>query len=237
MRGTIGMILAAVLMLPGLAAGETEQACTCAEAFNHVATGVEASYAGFPLKVDAERREAYDRLKEILRKDAAGARPERCKEVLDTYAAFFQDHHLFVLPRRQGRWTGQEGGASVDRDGGARRYRPPPCRPGPRRVALLIDGGVGSAVEGMLLMARQSPRVVLVGENTRGNIDYQQVTLNTVGCGDHAYYLGTPLYTRTRYLPEGALDGIGIAPDVPVPDHLADPLAFAVRLLADETKP
>jgi len=41
-----------------------------------------------------------------------------------------------------------------------------------------------------------------------------------------------PLYTRTRHLPEGALDVVGITPDVPVPDDLADPLTFAVRLLA-----
>jgi hypothetical protein len=44
----------------------------------------------------------------------------------------------------------------------------------------------------------------------------------------------SPLYTRTRRLPDGGLDVIGITPDVPVPDHLNDPLAFAVRLLAAE---
>jgi hypothetical protein len=73
--------------------------------------------------------------------------------------------------------------------------------------------------------------VILVGENTRGNIDYQQATLHNTGCGDHDYLLGTPLCTRTRHLPAGGLDVLGITPDVPVPDHLADPLAFAVRLL------
>jgi C-terminal processing protease CtpA/Prc len=109
---------------------------------------------------------------------------------------------------------------------------PPELSPGPRRVVLLVDRGVGSSGEAMILLARQSPRVIVVGENTRGNIDYQQVSLQKVGCGDHAYDLGTPLYTRTRNLPAGGLDVIGITPDVPVPDHLADPLAFAVRLLA-----
>jgi C-terminal processing protease CtpA/Prc len=110
---------------------------------------------------------------------------------------------------------------------------PPPPAPGPRRTVILTDKGVGSAAEGLLLLVRQSPRVILVGENTRGNIDYEQVSMVTLGCGDHAYLLGTPLYTRTRRLPEGGLDVIGITPDVPIPDDLADPLAFAVRLLAE----
>lgn len=476
MRGWIMATLTAVLVLPALpapvqAAEPPEAACTCSAAFDGVISGVEADYAGFPHKVDAERREAYDRLKAILKKDAAGAGPGRCKEVLDTYLAFFQDHHLFVLrspdnkaggPGRatarpwteaearaeidrnrerldpieglwyardgryavlheagtpagtfaavrlaaggapssdlaavlqrighgsyralyrdaQGRWQTGEGGlhrggsllvfgiqtwgrlhpavkearlnpadpqaplfARLDAGtlylslpsflddyrqpladllaargdemskarglvidlrgnvGGSaiyydlapyllagpvqfsedslilasprnlrfleqireplgeqgavldpplRRMRespgklvpyregesftPPVIAPGPHRVALLVDGAVGSATEALILTARQSPRVIVVGENTRGNIDYQMATLSEVGCGDQAYYLGTPLYTRTRSLPAGALDVVGITPDVPVPDHLADPLAFAVRLLAE----
>jgi hypothetical protein len=40
---------------------------------------------------------------------------------------------------------------------------------------------------------------------------------------------------RAKHRPcAGALDVVGITPDVPVPDYLADPLAFAVRLLAEE---
>lgn len=54
------------------------------------------------------------------------------------------------------------------------------------------------------------------------------------GCGDQTYLAGTPLYTRNRSLPAGALDAVGITPDVPVPDGLADPLAFTVRLLAKD---
>ena len=69
-------------------------------------------------------------------------------------------------------------------------------------------------------------------ENTRGNIDYQQVGMDSLGCGDHTYFVGVPLYVRNRSLPAGALDVVGITPDVPVPDDLADPLAFTVRLLA-----
>lgn len=467
------MVTLSFLMLPAVSATAAEPpapeaGCTCARVLDRVVEAVEADYAGFQIKVDADRREAYDRFKAVLRADAAGAGADRCKEVLDTYAGFFQDHHLFVLrsstaggpgekPARpwteaearaeidrhrerldpvEGLWYGREGRYAVLHEAGApagtffavrltgdgtpssdlvavlrrtgrggyrafyrdaqgqwqtgeaalyrngaflefgiqgwgrlhpavpearldptdpqaphfarldagtlylslpsfldnyrqpladlleargaeigkargliidlrgnvggsaiyfglgpylftgafqysedslilasprnlgtleqfreqfgeqgavafdpaiRRMRenpgklvlfregetstPPVLAPGPQRVVLLVDRAVGSAAEAMILMVRQSPRVIVVGENTRGNIDYQQATLYEAGCGGHAFYLGIPLYTRTRHLPAGGLDVVGITPDVPVPDHLADPLAFAVRLL------
>ena len=471
MEMTLAVVLALPVSFAPAGAAEPpapEVACTCATVLDRVVAAVEADYAGHQIKVDAERWEAYDRFKAVLRADAAGAGMDRCKEVLDTYVAFFQDHHLFVL--RAGKaegagaktarpWTETEARAEIDRnrerldpveglwysrrgryavlheagtpagtffavrvsgdgtpssevaailrrtarglyqatwrdaqghwqnaeaalyrngtflsfgiqglgrlhpaiqdarldpadpqaplfarldadtlylslpsflgdyrqpladlleakgaeigkargliidlrgnvggdaiyfglapylftgpfqyyednlilasplnlrtleqlreplgengaifDPAIRRMRenpgklvpylegasetPPVISPGPRRVVLLVDHGVGSAAEGMILLARQSSRVIVVGENTRGNIDYQQAGLQTVACGDHSFYLGTPLYTRTRQLPAGALDVVGITPDVPVPDDLADPLAFAVRLLA-----
>lgn len=445
-----------------------EAACSCAAVLDQVIAAVETDYAGYLIKVDADRREAYDRFKAVVKADAPGAGVDRCQEVMDTYLAFFQDYHLFVLRANkaggpggktvrpwteaearaeidrhrerldpveglwashggryavlheagapagtffavrlaadgtpssdlaavlhriehgsyratwrdaQGQWQtadvaphrsatllafgpqgwgrlyppapearldpadplapvfsrldantlylslpsfsgeyrkplndlleargaeiGKAGGLIIDLRGNVggdaiyfglapylftgpfryyednlilaspwnlrtleqireplgengaifdpaiRRMRenpgklvpylegasetPPELSPGPRRVVLLVDRGVGSSGEAMILLARQSPRVLVVGENTRGNIDYQQVTLQPVGCGDYANYLGVPLYTRTRELPVGALDILGITPDVPVPGHLADPLAFAVRLLA-----
>lgn len=114
----------------------------------------------------------------------------------------------------------------------AASYTPPVLSPGPRRVVLLTDRGVGSAGEAMVLDARESLRVTVVGENTRGNIDYQNAFASWLGCGDHAYALGVPRFTRTRQLPLGGLDVIGITPDIPVPVHQVDPLAFALRLLA-----
>jgi len=181
MRGAI-VILAVVLAFSGqVQAAEPPAAapkpeCTCAAAFDQVVAGIEESYAGFRIKVDADRRESYDRFKALLKADAAGAGPDRCKEVLDTYAAFLQDHHVFVLR------NSKAGG------------------PAGKTVRAWTEAEV------------------------RAEIDKNR--------GDHTYYLGIPLYARTRHLPAGALDVVGITPDVPVPDSLADPLAFAVRLLA-----
>jgi len=475
---TILATLAVMLSFAGQAhaaeppAVKPDPACICAAALDGAIQGIETDYAGYQIKIDARRRESYDSFKAILKADAAGAGPDRCKELLDTFVAFFQDDHVFVLRGSQAggpagtatrSWSEKDARAEIDRNrerldpieglwyskdgryavlhepgsapgmfagvrlgaGGApsrelgaafRRsghgryqvsfrdaegrwqngmaalhrggsllvfgitgwgrldpldpkdkparldpadpeaplfarldektlylslpsfmpdYQPkleailaaqgaeiekargliidlrgngggnaiyyglapyllpagpvevwednailasprnlrqiehtraplgdkgkifdpaiqrmrenpgkivpyldsfseeaPPPAPGPRRVVILTDKGVGSAAEALLLLVRKSPRVILVGENTRGNIDYEQASWGPVGCGDHTYLLGVPLYNRTRRLPEGGLDVIGITPDVPLPDHLADPLAFAVRLLA-----
>ena len=68
MRGMIMATLATVLVLPALpgpvqAAEPSKAACTCSAVLDGVISGVEADYAGFSHKVDAERREAYDRFK------------------------------------------------------------------------------------------------------------------------------------------------------------------------------
>jgi Peptidase family S41 len=474
MRRALVTTLACALAFPvAVRAAEPSAAlpdanCTCAAAFEKAVAMVEADYAGFMIKVGAGRREAYDRFKALLQADAAGAGPDRCMQVLETYAAFFQDHHVFILRGGKGGepagvarpWTEAEARAEIDKNrerldpfeglwysrtgryavlhepgtpagtlaavrlaadgtpsrelaavfrreargghratfrdargrwqddeatlhrGGAllvfgieswgrlhpavasarldpadpqapvfarldastlylsmpsfiieaqplrdlikakgdeiakahglvidlrgnvggngiyydllpylltgpirfsedslilasprnlhtleeiresagqggevfdpalhrmrespgklvpfqdgETYTPPVVAPGPHRVALLVDRAVGSAAEALVLIARESPRVIVVGENTRGNIDYQQVTMARLGCGDHGYIIGTPLYTRNRSLPAGALDVAGITPDVPVPDSLADPLDFTVRLLAKD---
>lgn len=449
-------------------AGAPQAACSCTVAFDQAVQRVEGDYAGFQIKVDAERREAYDRFKAALRTDAAGAGVDRCEEVLDLYVGFFQDYHLFFLRNSKAGgpggttarpWTEVEARAEIERHrerldpieglwysrtgryavlrepgtpagtfsavrlvtdgkpsselavlfrrtshgsyraigrdpqgvwqansaslyrGGAllvfgaegwgrlqpavqdsrldpadpqapsfarlnagalylslpsfsgeykptldalveargaeigkadgliidlrgnpggntifsslapylftgpfkyidanlilasplnlreieeiRRplgaegaeldpviqrmkenpgklvpfrddviYTPPVLSPGPRRVVLLVDRGVGSAAEAMVESAGQSQRVIVVGENTKGNIDYQNVNVWGMGCGDYAYAIGIPLFTRTRDLPAGALDLIGIAPDIPIPLDQMDPVAFALRLIA-----
>ena len=213
---------------------------------------VEADYAGYQIKVDAERKEAYDRFKALLRIDASGAGVDRCQEVIATYLAFFQDHHLFVLGdskaagpgRKTARpWTEAEARAEIDRY----RERLDPVeglwysREG-RYAVLQETGAPAGTFFAVRLAGDGTPSSDLtavlrrIGHShyrvTSRDIDYQQAILNAVGCGDHAYNLGVPLYTRTRDLPVGTLDVVGITPDIPVPDHLADPLAFAVRLLA-----
>lgn len=94
----------------------------------------------------------------------------------------------------------------------------------PAQVLVLQDRGVGSAAEAFIYHARQSAKVVTMGEPTRGNIDYMQVSMHPLGKGEYAVWFGYPLYFK-RGLPAHSVDDEGYAPDV----HLAgdDWLGFA----------
>lgn len=86
----------------------------------------------------------------------------------------------------------------------------------PARVAVLQDGGSGSAAEAFILFALHSPRVTTFGAPTRGMIDYQNVGLVRVGCPDAGLLLGYPTIAASAELPEGGLNATGILPDVPM---------------------
>lgn len=100
-------------------------------------------------------------------------------------------------------------------------------RKDPAAVVVLQDGGVGSAAEAFVYQSRQSMNVTTMGEPTRGNIDYMQVSMHTVGCDENAYLFGYPLYFNAN-LPAASVDDEGYAPDVRLPAG-QDWLAFALR--------
>jgi hypothetical protein len=87
----------------------------------------------------------------------------------------------------------------------------------PRHVAILQDGGSGSAAEAFILFALHSPRVTTFGAPTRGMIDYQNVGIVRVGCPDSDLLLGYPTIAASPELPEGGLNATGILPDVEMP--------------------
>ncbi|MGD8496798.1 MAG: S41 family peptidase [Gemmatimonadales bacterium] len=84
----------------------------------------------------------------------------------------------------------------------------------PARVAVLQDGGSGSAAEAFILFALHSRRVTTFGAPTRGMIDYQNVGIVRVGCPDAGLLLGYPTIAASAELPEGGLNATGILPDV-----------------------
>lgn len=108
---------------------------------------------------------------------------------------------------------------------------PDTIKPGPKQIVVLQDGGVGSAAEAFLLHFRQSDKVVTMGEPSRGNIDYQQVTMRKLGCGAYEVMFGYPLYMRTRKLPQDSLDDSGVAPDVRLSPAHGDWVQYAERWL------
>jgi len=82
----------------------------------------------------------------------------------------------------------------------------------PKRVAILVDNDCASSAEEFLLAAKQSTKVKLFGESTRGELDYSNVLEAKLKCKDIEFRYPT---TRSRRLTIGkGIDNIGIQPDI-----------------------
>lgn len=87
--------------------------------------------------------------------------------------------------------------------------------PFPRKVGIMINERNGSAAEQFILDVRQSDKVILFGnENTRGCIDLSNIYPILFPSGWFNLWIPT---TRTCRYPQQAIDGKGIAPQVPIP--------------------
>lgn len=100
--------------------------------------------------------------------------------------------------------------------------------PFPRAVAVLTDAGTASSAEEFVLIARQSAKVVVVGGSTYGALDYSNVRRVALPSGVRTLHL--PM-TRRGWLPKTSVDAAGIAPDVWVPEGVADWTSFALGVL------
>jgi hypothetical protein len=84
-------------------------------------------------------------------------------------------------------------------------------KPFPKKIVILINRWCGSSTEELLLAARQSSKVILVGENTIGNLDYSNVVQVPFSCYPYTLAYAT---TRSRRLDiHQGIDNIGIAPN------------------------
>lgn len=102
-------------------------------------------------------------------------------------------------------------------------------RPNPARIAVLIDRA-GSSAENFILDARQSRKVVLMGqENSAGVIDYGEMMGMPAPSGRFVLNWAT---TRSLRLPGDPVDPHGIAPDVLIPADVEDLVAYAASELA-----
>jgi hypothetical protein len=104
---------------------------------------------------------------------------------------------------------------------------------GPKRVAIMIDGGTVSASEVLVQRARQSKRVTIFGEHTAGALDYQSTAIVWFSPDERRWGLGYPTTTARAGLPTGGMRGKGIPPQVTVHwEKIADPIGWVDRALA-----
>lgn len=97
-----------------------------------------------------------------------------------------------------------------------------------KRVYLLVDKDCRSATELFLLAAKQSSKVVIVGERTGGAVDYLDVSdAKVLPCPDYLYWYATSTRDLSLF---GPVDNIGLKPDIFVPSKIKNWLDFTIKL-------
>lgn len=82
----------------------------------------------------------------------------------------------------------------------------------PEKIAILIDKGCGSTTEEFLLTARQSKKVILMGQHSAGVLDYANMRGKKMQYLPYALYYAT---SRSRRVDRGeGIDNKGIAPQI-----------------------
>jgi hypothetical protein len=83
----------------------------------------------------------------------------------------------------------------------------------PKKVAILTDKANLSAAEAFLMYAKQSKKVIQIGTNTRGVLDYMNVNGIALQCSKRYYSLYYPVYFNAE-LPAKSINNIGFKPDI-----------------------
>ena len=97
--------------------------------------------------------------------------------------------------------------------------------PYPKRIVVLIDLA-GSSGEEFLLAARQSSKVMLMGQqNSRGVLDFANVVSMPSPTGRFELQWAT---SRSLRLPEDPVDSAGIVPDVRIPETVTNPISYCL---------
>lgn len=99
----------------------------------------------------------------------------------------------------------------------------------PKRIVFLVDNKVASSGEALLLIAKQSKKVKVLGTPTLGVLDYANAYFfDDFICTN--YRLLMPTFRSLR-LPEYPIDNIGIQPDIYMDKTIEDWEKFAVEYL------
>lgn len=83
--------------------------------------------------------------------------------------------------------------------------------PNPKRVVILSNENNGSSGEAFLLSAKQSKKVIIMGQPSKGVLDYSNVI--SIQCPSFAFQLQCPT-TRASWVPEYSVDKEKIKPDI-----------------------
>lgn len=89
-----------------------------------------------------------------------------------------------------------------------------------------------SAAEAFILQSKQaSDKVITIGRNTRGVIDYQSINMVKLGCESRGIHFGYPTSTSNKEIPRNGYNQSGIKPDILSESVSTELIAFALQQL------
>lgn len=107
-----------------------------------------------------------------------------------------------------------------------------PMKTSIKKVVILTDRGNKSAAETFVLYSKAvSTKVLTMGENTGGVVDYNNINMVKLLCDKHGIQFGYPTYTLHDKIPQKGYNKTGIAPDVRIPAAVKDKIAFVMEYL------
>lgn len=101
-----------------------------------------------------------------------------------------------------------------------------------KKVVILTDRACMSAAETFVLYSKAlSTRVITMGDNTGGVVDYNNINIVKLNCEKHGISFGYPTYSRDDKVLTKGYNGSGIPPDVKIDNSIRDKIAFIARYL------
>jgi len=98
----------------------------------------------------------------------------------------------------------------------------------PKKIGILIDRDSKSSAESFLLMAKQSKKVIVFGENSAGSLDYANTQFFNLPCKTFNLIIAI---SRSKRLPLHPIDNIGITPDITIPNSIPNKVNLVLREL------
>lgn len=102
-----------------------------------------------------------------------------------------------------------------------------------KTAIILTDRGNMSAAETFILSSKAiSSKVITMGENTGGVVDYNNINMVSLGCATQGIYFGYPTFSFNQEVHLGkGFNQKGIAPDVRIDPKVVDKIGFALQYL------
>ena len=101
-----------------------------------------------------------------------------------------------------------------------------------RKVVILTDRTNISAAETFILHSKgSSDKVVTIGTNTGGVVDYNNINMVRIGCEHDGIYFGYPTFTLNDHILKDGYNNKGISPDISSDKKGRDLITFALEYL------